>query len=112
MQGRWLGRAGLDWAPRCGVYLYAGGEAYSRATGERATNAGHAKYVREGGTILSRRIHLRVDDVNLLTRVLPHETTHLVLADRFTGRDLPRWADEGMATLAEPREAVERHLRV
>ncbi len=42
--------------------------------------------------------------------VLPHETTHVVLAGRFGDRRLPHWADEGMAVLSEPRDRVELHL--
>src|SRR5262249_54192518 len=51
------------------------------------------------------------DDPNLLPAVLPHETTHIVLAGRFGDHLVPRWADEGIAVLSEPREKVERHLR-
>jgi hypothetical protein len=36
--------------------------------------------------------------------------THAVLAGRFGAR-VPRWADEGMAVLSEPRDRVEAHLR-
>ncbi|HYH63276.1 MAG TPA: hypothetical protein VD866_01115, partial [Urbifossiella sp.] len=36
----------------------------------------------------------------VLKSVLPHEVTHVVLATHF-GRPLPRWADEGIAVLAE-----------
>jgi hypothetical protein len=38
----------------------------------------------------------------LLPAILPHEVTHVVLADLFTDMQVPRWADEGMAVLAEP----------
>src|SRR5262249_59337015 len=51
------------------------------------------------------------DDPNLLPAVLPHETTHIVLAGQFGDHLVPRWADEGIAVLSEPREKVERHLR-
>ncbi len=33
---------------------------------------------------------------------LPHELTHLVIADRFPTQPLPRWLDEGIAILADP----------
>ena len=61
--------------------------------------------------MISRRIDLHCDDPNLFIGVLPHETTHVVLAGRFGGRMLPHWADEGMAVLSEPRERIELHLR-
>jgi hypothetical protein len=43
--------------------------------------------------------------------VLPHEVTHTVLAGQFGGKQIPRWADEGMAVLDEPRDRIDRHLR-
>ncbi len=41
--------------------------------------------------------------------ILPHEVTHVVLADLFPSQQIPRWADEGMAVLAEPHS--EQRLR-
>ncbi len=38
----------------------------------------------------------------MLTSTLPHEVTHIVLSDLFVVRQIPRWADEGIAVLAEP----------
>ncbi|HEU5116398.1 MAG TPA: hypothetical protein VFT74_06925, partial [Isosphaeraceae bacterium] len=35
---------------------------------------------------------------------LPHEVTHIVLAELFAEKQIPRWADEGMAVLAEPSD--------
>jgi hypothetical protein len=64
----------------------------------------------EGERVLARRIDLHCDDPNMSIGVLPHEVTHVVLAGRFP-RALPRWADEGMAVLSEPRGRIERHLR-
>ena len=54
--------------------------------------------------VLSRRIDLHCDDANMFVGVLPHETTHVVLAGRFGEHLVPRWADEGMAVLSEPRD--------
>jgi hypothetical protein len=55
------------------------------------------------GRITARRVNLRADHPQLLTAILPHEVTHVVLADLFTQQQIPRWADEGMAVLAEPQ---------
>ena len=41
----------------------------------------------------------------MLEDVLPHEISHSVLAVRYRGRT-PRWADEGVACLAETPDAV------
>jgi hypothetical protein len=64
----------------------------------------------EGGRLLARCIHLHCDDPNMLRAVLPHEATHVVLAGQFGDQPVPRWADEGIAVLTEPRDKVERHL--
>jgi hypothetical protein len=40
-----------------------------------------------------------------------HELTHIVIADRFDLEQLPRWADEGMATFADSEEKQKRHGR-
>jgi hypothetical protein len=42
---------------------------------------------------------------------LAHELTHVVLADRFAGRQPPRWADEGIALLADSAEKQRLHER-
>ena len=57
----------------------------------------------DGGRIVSRQVHLRADHPNVAGAVLPHEVTHVVLADLFPHKPLPRWADEGLAVLAEPQ---------
>src|SRR5207244_3282532 len=64
----------------------------------------------ENGRLVTRRIDLHCDDPNMIVAVLPHETTHVVLAGQFGDVQVPRWADEGMAVLTEPRDKVERHL--
>ena len=54
-------------------------------------------------------MELRCDNPTLLEAVLPHETTHVVLAGQFGPYDVPRWADEGMAVLSEPAEQIDKH---
>jgi hypothetical protein len=44
----------------------------------------------------------------VLENDLPHEMTHVVMAEHF-GKALPRWADEGMACMAESRAAQARY---
>ncbi len=51
---------------------------------------------------LRRKIHLRADHAQMRDAILPHEVTHVVVADLFIPEPLPRWADEGIAVLAEP----------
>ena len=61
--------------------------------------------------VIQRRIDLHCDVADMITHVLPHETTHAVLIGRFGRHLLPRWADEGMAILSEPRAKVQRYLK-
>ena len=46
----------------------------------------------------------------VLDSVLPHEVTHTIFASHFR-RPLPRWADEGAATLADTSDKQERHRK-
>jgi hypothetical protein len=113
MQRKWFGQAGEDWNPRCDIYLYPSAEAYNKeAPQARPNTPANTTVARKGSTILSRRIDLHVDDPNLLSNILPHETTHAVLAGRFGPFDLPRWADEGIAVLSESPESPARWLRI
>jgi hypothetical protein len=111
MYRRWAGAVPEDWSPRCDLYLHATAQDYSKATGVPANSPGHSTIRSEGGRVTGRRIDLHIDDPAMLIAVLPHEATHVVLADQFGEAPVPRWADEGMAVLTEPRERIERHLR-
>ena len=55
-----------------------------------------------GNRVITRRMNLRADHPQVLAAILPHEVTHVVLADLFTTQQIPRWADEGIAVLSEP----------
>jgi tetratricopeptide (TPR) repeat protein len=107
---KWFGDAAAAWDPRCDLYLHATAQDYSLATRQPPTLAGHSSVGQSGGHVVSRRIDLHCDDPNLFIGVLPHETTHVVLAGNFGGRVLPHWADEGMAVLSEPRDRIDLHL--
>jgi hypothetical protein len=113
MQKKWFGNVGPEWKPKCEVYLYATADDYSRGTNTPAQSPGHSSFnfdEKDGG-LLSRRMDLHVDNLNLLNYVLPHETTHTVLAGNFGEKPIPRWADEGMAVLTEPQDKIDVHLR-
>ncbi len=101
--------AGSAWSPRCELYLYPDGRSYAEATGQPEASPGISSMANNGERVLSRRMSLRADNPRLLTATLPHEVTHIVMADLFVARMIPRWADEGIAVLAEP--ASEQHRR-
>jgi hypothetical protein len=111
---KWLGQGNLPiWNPKCDIYLHANVQSYSRTTGVGTDSPGHSTIGAEAGDasrVLSRVIHLHVDDTNMLAAILPHETTHATLAGHYGSKPLPRWADEGLAILSEPADRVQRHL--
>jgi hypothetical protein len=107
---KWFGDPAAAWDEPCDVHLYATAEDYSLATGQAPQVAGHSSFGTRDGQVTWRRIDLHCDDPNALVGVLPHETTHIVLAGRFGCRRLPHWADEGMAVLSEPRDRIDLHL--
>lgn len=101
---KWLGDdAPETWLPRCEVVVWRSVDEYGQALGRPGDRSvGCATCQIDGERIVSRRIDLRGDAPDWWRSALPHELTHVVLADRFAGRLLPPWADEGIAVLAEP----------
>lgn len=106
----WCANSGSKpWTPLCDLYLYPDGKQFALATGQPPNSPGFSTISSNGQRVVGRKVNLRADHPQLLTAVLPHEVTHVVLADLFTTTQIPRWADEGIAVLAEP--AAERDLR-
>jgi hypothetical protein len=107
---KWFTDDSPDWEQRGEVYIYATARDYSAASGAPPVSPGHSEIRVEGTRVVMRRIHVHADDAGMLTAVLPHEVTHTVLAGQFGDKQVPRWADEGMAVLDEPQERIDRHL--
>ena len=97
------------WTPRCEIYLYPDGKAFAEATGQPESSPGFLDDGEQRKSVTTRKVILRADHPQLLTAILPHEVTHVVVADLFTAQQIPRWADEGIAVLAEPD--AEQNLR-
>ncbi|HZU34386.1 MAG TPA: hypothetical protein VFA18_00675 [Gemmataceae bacterium] len=109
VQQKWFGK-NSPWNSRCEIFLYPSAEDYSWATGAAPVSPGHSSFRVDHGRVYYRRIDLRCDDSRLLRAVLPHETTHTVLAGMFGDQQVPRWVDEGIAVLSEPPDMIRRHL--
>jgi hypothetical protein len=90
------------WTPRCEIFLFPTPGEFARMTGQPETSPGFSTIEIQAGRITARRVNLRADHPQMIAAILPHEVTHVVLADLFTQQQIPRWADEGMAVLAEP----------
>ena len=110
-QTMWLGESSTSWQPRCEVVVHATVGTYCRTLGPGSERTSGCSTVRlDKGRVAERRIDLRSDAEGWLTETLPHELTHVVLADRFTDRRIPAWADEGIAMLAESPDKLQRRL--
>ncbi|PQO41501.1 peptidase MA family metallohydrolase [Blastopirellula marina] len=100
-----------DWSPRCQVYVHATKASYQTAVGRGAAQTSGSSLIQAvRGEIISRRIDL-LYDAQKGTSALPHELTHVVLADRFENGRPPRWLDEGVATMADSPEKRMLHHR-
>ncbi|MDB5343958.1 MAG: hypothetical protein JWP89_2335 [Schlesneria sp.] len=111
----WLSESDASgiWTPKADVVVHRSVVEFGAALGpQNAGSSGCTKVQRVNGRITLRRIDLRADAHGWNTSSMSHEVTHLIVADRFGGRRLPRWADEGMAVLAESREKQAQRQRV
>ena len=108
---RWSGPPGGAWGPMCDVTLHPTADAFARATSQPAAGTGRAVVQLADGRAVERRIDLRADDPTLADDALPRELTAVVLADLFWEKAPPRWAEVGMAVLAESPAEVERYRR-
>jgi hypothetical protein len=98
------------WATRCEVIVHPTQAQYVAAVGPGGEQSFGASYWRlDQGRIAHRRIDLRSDQRDPCVAALPHELTHLVIADRFPTQPIPRWLDEGIALLADPLNKQRGH---
>lgn len=113
LQTQWLGGTRAEpWLPRCEIVLHATRESYLREVGMGAGQTRGSCLIKfDGDRIAVRRIDLLADDPARALSALAHELTHVILADRFGQPSLPRWADEGLATLADAESKRALHRR-
>lgn len=104
LRKRWdeSGDSSASWNPPCVVCVHCTRHEYRLAVGPCSghTSAG-CMIQRDQGRVVLRRIDLCAEDPEWLSSGLPHELTHLVVADIVGEQGLPSWADEGMAVLGE-----------
>jgi hypothetical protein len=113
LQSRWLSQfSSREWSPRCEVVVHHSETDYLEQVGwQAAMTRGCCRIDVQQGRIVRRRLDLVADSKTFELTALAHELTHVVLADRFVGRPIPRWADEGMALLADRDRKRTLHLR-
>jgi hypothetical protein len=103
---KWFGEIPAAPECQCDIYLHATAIDYAKMTGVPETVPGHSTFRFDNGRLVSRRIDLHCDFPSMQSAVLPHEVTHAVLHGMFGEKSLPRWANEGMAALAEPTQQL------
>ena len=111
LRPKWLGQAAdVPWNPKCEIVLHAKLGSYVSAVGRGSERTvGSSLLKADNGKILRRRIDLLGGQTNFLSAALPHELTHVVVQERFAKTSMPRWADEGIAILADPESKQGRH---
>lgn len=118
LQETWFGKVGEDWSPQCDIVLHPTIAGYVHALGQGSRQSSGCSTIEiEKGRVVKRRIDLRADAADWMNTALPHELTHVVVAERFATKQIPRWADEGLSILSEPesrqtnrRSAMQRAL--
>lgn len=88
----WLGRELPPWSSPCPVAVHL----------TRTGAGGATTFQFDRGRVVGIRMNVEGDLARIVGSVIPHEVTHCIWAVRF-GRPLPRWADEGAATMSEER---------
>ena len=95
----WLGKPLPNWSRPCRISVNEG----ALGAGGQTT----FQFVR--GEVLNWRMEVQGSLERILDSVLPHEINHTIFACHFR-RPLPRWADEGAATLFEHRSEQLKQL--
>ena len=110
---KWLGDSDVgEWQPCCTIVLHRSRASYANAVGHAASRTSGSSLIDfRDGEVSVRRIDLLAERKDIALSALPHELTHVVLADRFGEKPPPAWADEGMATLADGADKQMRHKR-
>ncbi len=111
MTRKWTGSAPpRPWTPKCELYLYPNAAIFAQVTRQPIESPGFSTMESNGAQVTGRRIKLRADAGNLVEAVVPHEVTHVLLADLFPARQIPRWADEGISVLSEPPAEQDKRM--
>lgn len=96
----WLGHTLPKWYRPCSITVKVGQMGAGGAT----------TFAFDRGEVFGWRMTVQGSLERILDSVLPHEVSHTIFACHFR-RPLPRWADEGAATLAE-NESEQRRQRL
>ncbi|HET6325335.1 MAG TPA: hypothetical protein VFG04_11720 [Planctomycetaceae bacterium] len=96
----WLGRELPRWYRPCQVTITAVGQIGA---------GGATTFTFAGGQVFNWNMRVQGSAERILDSVIPHEVSHTIFASHFR-RPLPRWADEGAASLVEHESERNRQL--
>jgi hypothetical protein len=97
----WLGEELPRWSAPCPIFVKVGNYG---AGGETSMRFNH-------GEVFDWDMVIQGSVESLLTAVLPHEITHIILASHFR-QPSPRWFDEGAATCVENEKERQNYRRL
>ncbi|MBL8819781.1 MAG: hypothetical protein JNL58_27395 [Planctomyces sp.] len=97
----WLGKPLPNWSKPCRIRVREG------VIGA----GGQTTFQFSGGEVFNWNMYVQGTLERILDSVLPHEINHTIFACHFR-RPLPRWADEGAATLFEDRSEQLKQLAI
>lgn len=109
---QWVGHELPQWSAPCPINVKVGQMGAGGAT----------SFSFDQGEVFNWTMNIQGSPERILDSVLPHEVSHTIFACHFR-RPLPRWADEGAATLAEneserhrqtllTRQVLQNHTRI
>jgi tetratricopeptide (TPR) repeat protein len=92
----WLGIPATEaWEPRCELRVHATAPDLHEATETVGVTRALTEMRVQGESVRLRKTNLCQDDPWLLSSALPHELTHILLADAYRGGALPLAINEG-----------------
>jgi hypothetical protein len=98
----WTGKRMPDWSQPCVMTV---------EDGPKLGAGGATTFIFDRGEVFGWRMTIQGPRDRLLDSVLPHEVTHMVFASHFR-RPLPRWADEGGASVVEHPSEKAKHRKM
>jgi len=87
---QWVGKPLPNWYQPCPISVQAG----------QMGAGGQTTFTFENGEVFGWKMQVQGTLERILDSVIPHEVNHTIFASHFR-RPVPRWADEGAATLFE-----------
>lgn len=98
----WLGKPlPGNWSSKCPIKCKVG----------QIGAGGATTFTFNNGEVFGWHMSIQGTEQRILDSVLPHEVSHMIFASYFR-RPLPRWADEGAATLVEHESERLRQTRL